>query len=201
MADVAAITGPSHRMDGNHGPLIDGSSCFYKPLQPHERGPKDVLFYTSFPSNPNVPNHIRLFFSAFHGTVTLPTSDSSGPHPHLVLDDLVHGLSHPSLLDLKIGSRDGFGFWKPDKNAVKGYVSAVWRFMSLEAAAGSSMDCALAYGSDGVNALLSVMWLRGLVEGSSPIGPGKAATSSSAARTSERPSCSTAPANGITSST
>ncbi|KAK1301605.1 hypothetical protein QJS10_CPB12g00453 [Acorus calamus] len=77
----------------------------------------------------------------------------------------------------RIYKGDGFGFWKPDKNAVKGYVSAVWRFMSLETAAGSFMDCALAYGSEGVNALLFVMWLRGLAEGSSPIGPCKTATS------------------------
>ncbi|KAK1259362.1 Inositol polyphosphate multikinase beta [Acorus gramineus] len=187
--------------DGNLGPLIDGSGRFYKPLQSDERGLEEVLFYTSFASNPTVPNHIRrLFFPAFHGTVTLPASDGSGPHPHLVLDDLVHGLSHPSLIDLKIGSRtwyptssdkyfqkcfnkdkesssltlgfrisglrvykgEGFGFWKPEKKAVKGYVTAgdvesvLRRFVS--SSADSSTDCALASvvygGADGILARL-----------------------------------------------
>ncbi|KAK1314665.1 hypothetical protein QJS10_CPA06g01601 [Acorus calamus] len=122
----------------------------------------EVLFCTSFASNPKVPNHIRLFFSAFHGTVTLPASDDSGPHPHLVLEDLVHGLLHPYILDLKIGS---------------------W-------------SCYLTFVRHGVNALLYVMRLQGLAEGSSPIGPNKFAASSSAPRTLERPICSTALANG-----
>ncbi|KAK1305476.1 hypothetical protein QJS10_CPA10g00202 [Acorus calamus] len=77
----------------------------------------------------------------------------------------------------------------------------LWRFMSSKAAVGSSMDCAFAFGSEGVNALLYVTQLQGLAEGSSPISPEKGAASSLTPRTSECPNCSTTPANVITSST
>ncbi|KAK1259070.1 hypothetical protein QJS04_geneDACA010257 [Acorus gramineus] len=77
---------------------------------------------------------------------------------------------------------------------MKGYMSAGDAESMLggsclrrRAVVGSSMDCAFAFGSEGVNALLSVTQLQGLAEGSSPISPG--------------PSCSTTLANVITSST
>ncbi|KAG1331640.1 inositol polyphosphate multikinase IPK2 [Cocos nucifera] len=95
-----------HRaVEGQLGPFVDGAGLFYKPLQGDDRGAHEVAFYSSFSSDPRVPPHVRAFFPGFHGTQILPASDGSGPHPHLVLDDLAAGLRCPSVLDLKIGAR------------------------------------------------------------------------------------------------
>ncbi|KDP22510.1 hypothetical protein JCGZ_26341 [Jatropha curcas] len=91
--------------DGLLGPLIDDSGRFYKPLQSDERGSKEVAFYTSFSSNAMVPEHIRKFFPIFYGTQLLEASDGSGLCPHIVLQDVVSNLLHPSIMDVKIGSR------------------------------------------------------------------------------------------------
>lgn len=91
--------------DGHLGPLVDDSGRFYKPLQNDERGSKELAFYTSFSSMTGIPSHIRRFFPIFYGTRTFEASDGSGPHPHLVLEDLVFGRKNPSIIDIKIGSR------------------------------------------------------------------------------------------------
>ncbi|XP_057964485.1 inositol polyphosphate multikinase beta-like [Malania oleifera] len=91
--------------DGKLGPLVDDSGRFCKPLQSDERGSKEVAFYTSFSSNVHIPEAIRRFFPIFYGTQILEASDGSGPHPHLVLQDLVSNRIHPSVMDIKIGSR------------------------------------------------------------------------------------------------
>lgn len=91
--------------DGLLGPLVDDSGRFYKPLQDDERGSREVTFYTSFSSNTRVPDHIRRFFSYFYGTQLLEASDGSGLRPHLVLQDVVSSHLHPSIMDIKIGSR------------------------------------------------------------------------------------------------
>ncbi|KAG5223299.1 inositol polyphosphate multikinase [Salix suchowensis] len=106
---------PDHQVAGHQaghghpGPLIDDSGRFYKPLQDDDRGAIEAAFYTSFSSNTRVPDHIRRFFPVFYGTKLL-ASDGSGQWPHLVLEDVVSGLSHPSVMDVKIGSRT----WYPE---------------------------------------------------------------------------------------
>ncbi|KAL3575565.1 hypothetical protein D5086_023666 [Populus alba] len=107
---------PDHQVAGHKGahgqpgPLIDDSGRFYKPLQGDDRGAIEAAFYTSFSSNTRVPDHIRRFFPVFHGTQLLEASDGSGQRPHLVLEDVVSGRSHPSVMDVKIGSRT----WYPE---------------------------------------------------------------------------------------
>ncbi|KAJ9140070.1 hypothetical protein P3X46_030757 [Hevea brasiliensis] len=102
---------PEHQVAGHKachgllGALMDDSGRFYKPLQDDERGPREVTFYASFSSNTMVPDQIRKFFSIFYGTQLLEASDGSGLHPHLVLQDVVSGHSHPSIMYIKIGSR------------------------------------------------------------------------------------------------
>ncbi|KAL6003581.1 inositol polyphosphate multikinase [Asimina triloba] len=92
-------------LDGQLGPLVDGSGRFYKPLQDKGRGSNEVAFYNSFSSNPGVPNHIRQFFPTFYGTQLLEASNGSGLLPHLVLEDLMSNLANPSVTDTKIGSK------------------------------------------------------------------------------------------------
>ncbi|WOL00958.1 inositol polyphosphate multikinase IPK2-like [Canna indica] len=95
-----------HRtLDGKLGPLVDGRGLFYKPLQGDGRGKDEVTFYSVFSSHPAVPPRILSFFPRFHGTHVLPSSDGSGPRPHLALEDLVAGFRFPSLIDIKIGAR------------------------------------------------------------------------------------------------
>ena len=107
---------PDHQVAGHQaghghpGPLIDDSGRFYKPLQDDDRGAIEAAFYTSFSSNTRVPDHIRRFFPVFYGTKLLEASDGSGQWPHLVLEDVVSGLSHPSVMDVKIGCRT----WYPE---------------------------------------------------------------------------------------
>eukprot|EP00258_Populus_trichocarpa_P012178 XP_002321769.3 inositol polyphosphate multikinase alpha [Populus trichocarpa] len=107
---------PDHQVAGHQarngqlGPLIDDSGRFYKPLQDDDRGSKEVAFYSSFSSNTRVPDHIRRLFPVFHGTQLLEASDGSGLRPHLVLEDVVSSRSHPSVMDIKIGSRT----WYPE---------------------------------------------------------------------------------------
>ncbi|KAJ4980920.1 hypothetical protein NE237_031757 [Protea cynaroides] len=106
---------PSHQVaghqagDGMLGPLVDDSGRFYKPLQSDARGSQEVAFYTSFSSNTRIPDHIRRFFPIFYGTQLLEASDGSGLLPHLVLQDLAFNFVHPSVMDVKIGSRT----WNP----------------------------------------------------------------------------------------
>jgi 1D-myo-inositol-tetrakisphosphate 5-kinase/inositol-polyphosphate multikinase len=107
---------PDHQVAGHKGghgqpgPLIDDSGRFYKPLQDDDRGAIEAAFYTSFSSNTRVPDHIRRFFPVFHGTQLIEASDGSGQRPHLVLEDVVSSRSHPSVMDVKIGSRT----WYPE---------------------------------------------------------------------------------------
>ena len=102
---------PDHQVAGHQassgimGPLVDDSGLFFKPLQKDERGSKEVAFYKSFSSNTKIPDKIRSFFPAFHGTRDIPASDGSGLHPHLVLEDLISNYENPSIVDIKIGSR------------------------------------------------------------------------------------------------
>lgn len=109
---------PDHQVAGHRasngklGPLIDDSGRFYKPLQGDERGSKEVAFYTSFSLNSRIPDHIRRFFPAFHGTELIEASDGSGLLPHLVLHDLTFGRVNPSIMDIKIGSRT----WPPEES-------------------------------------------------------------------------------------
>ncbi|KAJ4829556.1 Inositol polyphosphate multikinase beta [Turnera subulata] len=91
--------------DGKLGPLVDDSGHFYKPLQDGKRGSRELAFYTSFSSNPNIPDNIRRFFPAYYGTQILEASDGSGPCPHLVLEDVVSKYILPCIMDIKIGSR------------------------------------------------------------------------------------------------
>ncbi|KAJ6845669.1 inositol hexaphosphate kinase [Iris pallida] len=107
---------PEHQVAGHDarlgglGPLADGSGRFFKPLQSCSRGDNELSFYTSFSSDPRVPPSVRRrFFPSFHGTQLLPASDSSGPKPHLVLQDLTSQFTRPSIIDFKIGSRT----WPP----------------------------------------------------------------------------------------
>ncbi|XVF49478.1 hypothetical protein PTKIN_Ptkin04bG0016000 [Pterospermum kingtungense] len=97
-------------IDGNLGPLIDGSGRFYKPLQDGGRGSKELIFYETFSSSTRVPDHIRRFFPVFYGTQQLEASDGSGLCQHLVLQDLASNLINPSIMDVKIGSRT----WYPE---------------------------------------------------------------------------------------
>ncbi|KAG6492630.1 inositol polyphosphate multikinase IPK2-like [Zingiber officinale] len=96
--------------DGKLGPLVDGRGLFYKPLQGDGRGDSELSFYAAFFSHPAVPPAIRSFFPGFHGTHFLPSSDGSGPRPHLALDDLLPAFRSPSIIDLKIGACT----WPPD---------------------------------------------------------------------------------------
>uniref|UniRef100_A0A2P2QWQ4 Inositol polyphosphate multikinase n=1 Tax=Rhizophora mucronata TaxID=61149 RepID=A0A2P2QWQ4_RHIMU len=110
------LKAPEHQVaghqarDGQLGPLTDDSGHFYKPLQGNERGSRELAFYTSFSSNTRVPDHIRKFFPIFYGTQILQASDGSGMLPHIVLQDVVPKCIHPSIMDVKIGSRT----WYPE---------------------------------------------------------------------------------------
>lgn len=116
------LKAPEHQVAGHQahegklGPLVDGSGRFYKPLQNDGRGTQEVAFYTSFSSNPRIPDHIRQYFPIFYGTQLLEGSDGSGLHPHLVMQDLLSNLHNPSVVDIKIGSRT----WYP--GAIENYV-------------------------------------------------------------------------------
>ncbi|EXB43773.1 Inositol polyphosphate multikinase beta [Morus notabilis] len=102
---------PDHQVAGHRasqgvlGPLIDDSGRFYKPLQSDERGSNEVVFYTQFSSNKEIPNHIRKFFSVYYDTQLIEASDGSGLLPHLVLEDITSTRTNPSIMDVKIGSR------------------------------------------------------------------------------------------------
>jgi 1D-myo-inositol-tetrakisphosphate 5-kinase/inositol-polyphosphate multikinase len=103
---------PEHQVAGHRaapnklGPLVDGAGLFYKPLQALDRGEQELAFYTAFSVHPAVPPRIRdKFFPRFHGTRLLPTAATPGEsHPHIVLDDLLRGLTSPSVTDIKIGA-------------------------------------------------------------------------------------------------
>ncbi|XP_041994091.1 inositol polyphosphate multikinase alpha-like [Salvia splendens] len=95
--------------DGRLGPLVDDAGRFYKPLQGDERGDNEVSFYTSFSSNAKISDRIKSFFPEFYGTQLVEASDGSGMQRHLVLQDLTFGRVHPSIMDIKIGSRT----WHP----------------------------------------------------------------------------------------
>uniref|UniRef100_A0A1D1XSB5 Inositol polyphosphate multikinase n=1 Tax=Anthurium amnicola TaxID=1678845 RepID=A0A1D1XSB5_9ARAE len=105
------LKAPDHQVAGHQaregqlGPLVDDSGRFYKPLQSDGRGSKELFFYRSFSSDPRVPKHILRYFPAFHGTQIVEASDGSGLHEHLVLEDVISDVKHPSLADIKIGSR------------------------------------------------------------------------------------------------
>ncbi|XP_010273383.1 PREDICTED: inositol polyphosphate multikinase beta-like [Nelumbo nucifera] len=92
-------------LDGQLGPLVDGSGRFYKPFQKDERGVQEVAFYTTFSSNTKILDHIRRFFPIFYGTQLVEASDGSGLCPHIVLQDLISNRIHLSIMDIKIGSR------------------------------------------------------------------------------------------------
>ncbi|KAK9100959.1 hypothetical protein Scep_024389 [Stephania cephalantha] len=91
--------------DGMLGPLVDDSSCFYKPLQDDERGSTELAFYTSLSHDNRIPNDIRQFFPIFYGTQLIEASNGTGLQPHLVLQNLMSNHDKPSVMDVKIGSR------------------------------------------------------------------------------------------------
>ncbi|KAM7272653.1 hypothetical protein ACFE04_027316 [Oxalis oulophora] len=95
-----------HRaIDGKLGPLVDDHGRFYKPLQAGQRGSIEEAFYKSFATNVKVPDHVRKFFPAYHGTQLVQATDGSGLLPHLVLEDVVAAHTNASVIDIKIGSR------------------------------------------------------------------------------------------------
>lgn len=110
------LKAPAHQVaghqagDGKLGPLMDDLGRFCKPLQDGERGAREVAFYTRLFSIPAIPDHIRNHFPVFHGTKLLEASDGSGLLSHLILDDLLSDRLHPSVMDIKIGSRT----WYPE---------------------------------------------------------------------------------------
>ena len=71
-------TGFGWSTEGRVGSLIDDSGRFYKPLQDGERGDKEVNFYNTFWSDPNVPPSIQKFFPKFHGTTKIETPNGGG---------------------------------------------------------------------------------------------------------------------------
>ena len=71
-------TGFGWSTEGRVGSLIDDSGRFYKPLQDGERGDKEVNFYNTFWSDPNVSPSIQKFFPKFHGTTEIETPNGGG---------------------------------------------------------------------------------------------------------------------------
>ncbi|PIA65234.1 LOW QUALITY PROTEIN: hypothetical protein AQUCO_00100606v1 [Aquilegia coerulea] len=150
--------------DGKLGPLIDDSGRFCKPLQNDERGSREAAFYTSFPL---ILKFQIKSVSTSRFSMLLEASDGSGLHPHLILEDLVSTRVHPSLMDIKIGSRTWYaqaseeyikkisglqayeseesGFWKPAKKVVSSYDvedvrSSLKRFVSSNPLADAKPD-------------------------------------------------------------
>lgn len=104
------LKAPAHQVAGHFaasgkvGPLIDDSGLFYKPLQSLSRGSTELAFYTSLSDRSStIPAHILSFFPTFHGSRIL--NHSGGDVPHIVLEDLTHGLLKPSVIDFKVGAR------------------------------------------------------------------------------------------------
>ncbi|KAL0736377.1 hypothetical protein Bca4012_012587 [Brassica carinata] len=107
------LKAPEHQVaghiakDGKPGPLVDDKGRFFKPLQGDSRGEIEVKFYESFSSNTEVPDHIRRYFPAYHGTQAVEGSDGAAM---IVLDNLLSKYSKPSVMDVKMGSRT----WYPE---------------------------------------------------------------------------------------
>ncbi|KAK1285804.1 hypothetical protein QJS10_CPB20g00731 [Acorus calamus] len=136
--------------------LIDGSSCFYNPSSLMSEALK-----RSSSTLPSLHTQTSPITSASSSPLFMALSPSPPPMAPAPIPTSSM-VSHPSLLNLKIGSRthvsrphpisilkntlikikrratsfwvfrilglrayggNGFGFWKPDKNAVKGYMS------------------------------------------------------------------------------
>eukprot|EP00250_Pteridium_aquilinum_P016667 c23231_g1_i1 orf=382-1224(+) len=90
---------------GKVGPLIDGAGKFYKPLQDGERGAREKKFYEEFWADKDVPASVKAFFPCYYGTTEAEVLDGSGFIDHVVLEDLTHQFSQPSVMDLKMGVR------------------------------------------------------------------------------------------------
>ncbi|ESQ40674.1 hypothetical protein EUTSA_v10013933mg [Eutrema salsugineum] len=107
------LKAPEHQVaghiarDGKPGPLVDDKGRFFKPLQGDSRGEIEVKFYESFSSNTKVPDHIRRYFPAYHGTQEVEGSDGAAM---IVLENLLSKYSKPSVMDVKMGSRT----WYPE---------------------------------------------------------------------------------------
>eukprot|EP01018_Ginkgo_biloba_P016045 Gb_01131 [translate_table: standard] len=100
-----------HYAEGGHlGPLVDKAGRFYKPLQDNERGQNEIDFYQKFWADQNIPCRVQDFFPMFYGTTLLEASDGSGQHEHAIIEDLTCDFHHPSVIDIKIGSRT----WYPE---------------------------------------------------------------------------------------
>eukprot|EP00252_Welwitschia_mirabilis_P021387 TRINITY_DN5483_c0_g1_i1.p1 TRINITY_DN5483_c0_g1~~TRINITY_DN5483_c0_g1_i1.p1 ORF type:complete len:327 (+),score=59.21 TRINITY_DN5483_c0_g1_i1:143-1123(+) len=95
-----------HRADGQKpGPLIDKTGRFYKPLQDTQRGHQEVEFYQKFWSNDKICPKVQDFFPRFYGSTFLQASDGEGNHEYAIIEDVTYKFKHPSVIDIKIGSR------------------------------------------------------------------------------------------------
>jgi len=95
-----------HRAEGGVlGPLVDKAGRFYKPLQDLERGENEVNFYQKFWSDPRIPPRVQHFFPRFYGRTSVQASDGGGMRDHAVIEDLTYQFQHPSIIDIKMGSR------------------------------------------------------------------------------------------------
>ncbi|KAG2262834.1 hypothetical protein Bca52824_069913 [Brassica carinata] len=155
------LKAPEHQVaghiakDGKPGPLVDDKGRFFKPLQGDSRGEIEVKFYESFSSNTEVPDHIRRYFPAYHGTQAVEGSDGAAM---IVLDNLLSKYSKPSVMDVKMGSRT----WYPEaseeyiqkclrKDARSTTVSSGFRISGFEVSTPDSAFASSVYGgSNGV---------------------------------------------------
>ncbi|CAN8256948.1 unnamed protein product [Cochlearia groenlandica] len=107
------LKAPEHQVaghiakDGKPGPLVDDKGLFFKPFQGGSRGEHEVKFYESFTANTKVPDHIRRYFPAYHGTQEIEDSDGEAM---IVLENLLFEYKKPSVMDIKMGSRT----WYPE---------------------------------------------------------------------------------------
>ncbi|XP_059073081.1 inositol polyphosphate multikinase alpha-like isoform X2 [Cryptomeria japonica] len=90
---------------GNIGPLIDKAGRFYKPLQNNQRGQHEVEFYEKFWADQTIPPIVQDLFPRFYGTRSVQASDETGMCEYAVIEDLTYHFHHPSVIDIKMGSR------------------------------------------------------------------------------------------------
>ncbi|KAH9085849.1 hypothetical protein Ae201684P_005547 [Aphanomyces euteiches] len=69
-----------------------------KPFQSKNRGERELAFYESVPTD--VP-----FVPAFYGVIRLPSTDEDGPRRYLQIKNLLGGMIHPCIMDVKVGTK------------------------------------------------------------------------------------------------
>ncbi|RHZ02058.1 hypothetical protein DYB28_003821 [Aphanomyces astaci] len=85
-----------------------------KPFQNKNRGETELAFYERLASSsPRIP-----YFPSFHGVIELPSS-SSDLRRYLQLENLVGGMTHPCIMDIKIGTQSYEPSASPDKIALE----------------------------------------------------------------------------------